>query len=304
MSSMLTQESQPSVRTYLESPSQPKIKLPSHACDSHVHVFGPTNRFPYSKERKITPLEAPKEKLFALHRQIGIERCVIVQSVIHGFDNSVVEDAILAGKGAYLGIALVPVTVTDNELLRLAEAGFRGVRFNFMRHLSNDASIHQVLEMTPRLKAVGMHLQVHFESSLIHELGSLLAQSQVPVVIDHMARVDARKGAIHEDFQGLLRLLKNKLFTVKVSGIDRIDAQAYSQEQKEERYLAGVDIARYLVEQYPEQCVWGTDWPHPNHTHVPDDGVLVDALATIAADQKLLEQVLVLNPQRLYQFVG
>jgi len=30
---------------------------------------------------------------------------------------------------------------------------------------------------------------------------------------------------------------------------------------------------------------------------------LVDALARIAPDQKLLEQVLVLNPQRLYKFV-
>lgn len=304
MSSILTQESQSPVRTYLESPSKPKIKLPSHACDSHVHVFGPTNRFPYSKERKITPVEAPKEKLFALHRQIGIERCVIVQSVIHGFDNSVVEDAIVAGKGAYLGVALVPVSVTDKELLRLAEAGFRGVRFNFMRHLSGDASIQQVLEMTPRLKAVGMHLQVHFESSLVHELGNLLAQSQVPVVIDHMARVDARKSIAHQDFQGLLGLLDNKLFTVKVSGIDRIDAQAYRMTQTEEPYKAGIDFARLLVEQYPEQCVWGTDWPHPNHTHVPDDGVLVDALATIAPDEKLLEQVLVLNPQRLYRFVS
>ncbi len=300
MSSIGTKEVQTPVRTYLESPSQSTIKLPKFACDSHVHVFGPTSLFAYSTDRKITPIEAPKEKLFALHQQLGIERCVIVQSVIHGVDNSVVEDAILAGKGSYLGVALVPTTVTDKELLRLAEAGFRGVRFNFMRHLSNDASIQKVLEMTPRLNAVGMHLQVHFESSLIHELGPLLAESQVPVVIDHMGRIDARKGIGHEDFQALFRLLGNKLFTVKVSGIDRIDAHASIGD----RYAAGVEIAKCLVSQYPEQCVWGTDWPHPNHTHIPDDGLLVDALAHIALEPTLMEQVLVLNPQRLYRFVS
>lgn len=302
MSSLSVQQNQAPVRTYLEHPSQPKVKLPRHACDSHVHVFGPTSRFSYSTDRKITPVEAPKEKLFALHKQFGIERCVIVQSVIHGLDNSVVEDAMLAGQGAYLGIALVPATVTDRELVRLAETGFRGVRFNFMRHLSNDASIQQVLEMTPRLKEVDMHLQVHFESSLIHELGEWLAKSQVPVVIDHMGRVDAQKGSDHEDFRALSRLLENKLFNVKVSGIDRIDAHAYTSEQADQRYRAGIDIARLLVERYPEQCVWGTDWPHPNHTHVPDDGVLVNALASIAPDQKLMEQLLVLNPERLYRF--
>lgn len=302
MSSLDLQDMQTPVRTYLESPSKPNIKLPKHACDSHVHVFGPTSRFAYAKERKITPVEAPKEKLFALHEQLGIERCVIVQSVVHGFDNTVVEDAILAGKGAYLGVALVPPTVTDHELLRLAEVGFRGIRFNFMRHLSNDASIQQVLDLTPRLKAVDMHLQVHFESSLIQELGPALAQSQVPVVIDHMGRVDARKGIDHDDVQALFRLLENKLFNVKVSGIDRIDAHAYTHSQAGERYTVGIDIARSLVDRFPEQCVWGTDWPHPNHTHIPDDGVLVDALATIAPNLKILEQVLVLNPQRLYRF--
>ena len=300
MSSIGRQEVQTPVRTYLESPSPSSIKLPKFACDTHVHVFGPTSLFAYSTDRKITPVEAPKEKLFALHQQLGIERCVIVQSVIHGFDNSVVEDAILAGKGSYLGIALVPTTVTDKELLRLAEAGFRGVRFNFMHHLSNDASIQKVLEMTPRLKAAGMHLQVHFESSLIHELGPLLTESHVPVVIDHMARIDARKGVDHEDFQALLRLLNNKLFTVKVSGIDRIDSHAYI----DDRYALGIEIAKRLVSQYPEQCVWGTDWPHPNHTHIPDDGFLVDALSRIAITPTLMEQVLVLNPQRLYRFVS
>jgi len=48
--------------------------------------------------------------------------------------------------------------------------------------------------------------------------------------------------------------------------------------------------------------VWGTDWPHPNHTHVPDDGALVDALAQIMPTEALMQCVLVDNPQTLYRF--
>jgi 2-pyrone-4,6-dicarboxylate lactonase len=69
-----------------------------------------------------------------------------------------------------------------------------------------------------------------------------------------------------------------------------------------ERYAAGISLARLLVERFPERCVWGTDWPHPNHTHIPDDGVLIDALSSIAPTRTLLEQILVVNPQRLYGF--
>jgi 2-pyrone-4,6-dicarboxylate lactonase len=282
------------VLTYQSQPTTPSLKLPAKACDAHVHVFGPAARFPYSPGRNFTPVDAPKETLFALHRQLGIGRCVIVQSVVHGFDNRVVEDAIQAGAGHYLGVALVPVNVADSELQRLAGAGFRAVRFNFMKHLAGAASVDEVVALTRRLKTAGLHLQVHFQSSLVHDLGGPLSRSAVPVVIDHMGRVDAALGAGHADFAALHELLKNPLFYVKVSGIDRIDPHP--------PYATGVVLARTLVQSYPERCLWGTDWPHPNHTHVPDDGTLVDALSAIAPTKALLEQLLVHNPQRLYRF--
>jgi 2-pyrone-4,6-dicarboxylate lactonase len=61
-------------------------------------------------------------------------------------------------------------------------------------------------------------------------------------------------------------------------------------------------LARTLVERFPTQCVWGTDWPHPNHTHVPDDGALVNAIWQMAPDADLRQRVLVDNPQALYRF--
>ena len=286
------------VQTYLDKPSQAALKLPAKSCDAHVHVFGPTDKFAYSPNRKITPVEAPKDKLFALHKAFGIERCVIVQSVVHGNDNRVVEDAIEAGGGNYLGVALIPVDAPDQELKRLAHRGFRAVRFNFMKHLTGGFDVQDVLKLTPRLADVGMHLQVHFESELVHSVGKALLQSAVPVVIDHMARVDATLGEGHADFQALMKLLDHKNMHVKVSGIDRIE----STSQAGSGYPMGTQLAARLVEKFPDQCVWGLDWPHPNHTHIPDDGELVDALAVIAPSADALQRLLVTNPQALYRF--
>lgn len=286
------------VLTYDPQPRPPSLRLPPGACDSHVHVFGPAAQFPYAAGRNFTPVDAPKESLFALHRTLGIERCVIVQSFVHGLDNRVVEDAIAAGGGRYLGVALVPVDVADAELERLARAGFRGVRFNFMRHLPGAADVSSVVALTARLHAVGMHLQVHFESALVHELAAPLSRSAVPVVIDHMGRVDASLGAEHPDFRALFALMRNPLFRVKVSGIDRVDASPTSAPH----YASGVELARRLVEAFPDRCLWGTDWPHPNHTHVPDDAGLVEALERIAPSAPLREQLFVANPQAFYRF--
>ena len=282
------------IQTFNPTPSTPKLKLPAGACDAHVHVFGPAVRFPFNPAQTWTPVDAPKETLFAVHRRLGIERCVIVQSLVHGFDNAVVEDAIAAGGGRYLGVALVPHTVADAELVRLKAAGFRGVRFNFAKHLPSAASVQDVVALTPRLAALGMHLQVHFASALIHELAPVLKQSVVPVVIDHMGRVDASLGVEGSDFQALLALLANENFYVKVSGSDRLGGDP--------PYPQGVALARVLLQEFPDRCFWGTDWPHPNHTHVPDDGVLVDTLMSIAPTDAALHALLVDNPQRFYQF--
>lgn len=290
----------PLVITYLKPPGTPKMVLPANACDSHVHVFGPRDRFPYAPNLRVLPNEAPKEALFALHRQMGISRCVIVQSVTHGTDNRVVQDAIEAGQGRYLGVALVPIQVNRIELRRLADAGFRAVRFHFMRHLNGGAQVSDVVALTPMLADVGMHLQVHFESELVHTVGQALLQSEVPVVIDHMGRVDANLGMGHADFQALMRLLDHANVHVKVSGIDRIEATARAGSG----YPLGVELARALVQHFPDQCVWGLDWPHPNHTHIPDDGELVDALQRIAPTPQLLQRLLVDNPQNLYRFAS
>ena len=277
------------------APSRPHLRLPAGACDAHCHVFGPARVFPFAAERTFTPGDAPKERLFQLHALLGIERCVIVQSGCHGFDNRVVADAIAAKQGHYCGIALVPLTVTDTEMRRLHAQGFRGVRFSFMKHLAAGPSIADVIAFTQRLADYGWQLHLHFDSTSIDELAPWLKRSVAPLIIDHMARIDVSRGLDQPPFHTLRGLMEHAHIWVKVSGVDRCTRQGPP-------YADAIPLARALVESAGDRVLWGTDWPHPNNTHVPDDGQLVDVLAEIVPGDAARRALLVDNPQRLYQF--
>src|SRR5271154_4587465 len=126
---------------YVANPRKPDYVPPPGAVDAHCHVFGPGSVFPYAPERKYTPVDAPKEKLWQLRDFLGFERNVIVQATCHGADNRALVDALQASQGRARGVATVREDVTDEELTRLDCAGVRGVRFNFVKRL---------VDVTPR----------------------------------------------------------------------------------------------------------------------------------------------------------
>lgn len=277
-------------------PSKPKLELPRGACDAHFHVFGPQNVFPLAAQRSYTPDgDAPKEALFKLHAMLGIERGVVVQSAVHGFDNSAAADLIAAKRGRYVGVALLPAATGMKELKKLHQQGFRGVRFHFMKHMGKAAAMDDVAALAKRLADIGWHLQIHLESMLMADMAPALKRSPAPVVIDHMGRIDASLGMDQAPFHHLLSLLKSKHVWVKVSGAERIS-------RKPSPWPDAVPFARKLVEEFGDRVVWGTDWPHPNLEAVPDDGVLVDLLAEIAPSANQKRALLVGNPQRFYGF--
>jgi 2-pyrone-4,6-dicarboxylate lactonase len=282
--------------TWHPAPSTPTISLPPGATDAHCHVFGPSARFPFAEESRLKPGDAPKERLFALHDMIGIERCVIVQSAVHGFDNAAAADAIAARPGRYLGIALAPPDISAEAIAALHEQGFRGIRYNYMAHLAPGATMDDLQALAPRLADAGWHLQVHMEAALIEALAPTFAALPVPVVVDHMGRIDASAGPDQAPFAALMRLMKNENIWVKVSGCERASRQ-------DPPYADALPFARRLVESFPDRVLWGTDWPHPNfRAEPPDDGVLVDLLPGIARTGALMRALLVDNPMRLYRF--
>lgn len=84
-------------------PSTPRFRLPDGAVDAHCHVFGPGAQFPYAPQRKYTPCDASKDRLFAVRDRLGVTRNVVVQATCHGADNTAMVDALRASDGRARG---------------------------------------------------------------------------------------------------------------------------------------------------------------------------------------------------------
>jgi 2-pyrone-4,6-dicarboxylate lactonase len=270
--------------------------MPPQACDAHCHVFGPAAKFPYAADRAYTPPDAPKERLAALHKILGIERAVIVQASCHGTDNRATLDAIATSRGRYRGIAIVSEKLTDRDYATLHEGGIRGVRFNFVKHLGGMPDMNVFHRVVERIRPLGWHLVVHLDAVDIAELSGIFRQLPLPFIIDHMGRVKASAGPGQAPFRALVELMKLENCWVKVCGSERVSSTGPP-------FLDAVPFAQALVDAAPDRVLWGTDWPHPNIArHMPNDGDLVDLVPLIAPTEELRQRLLVENPGRLYDF--
>lgn len=277
-------------------PSRPAFTPPGGSVDSHCHVFGPGDKFPFAAERRYTPCDAPKEKLWELRDFLGFQRNVIVQATCHGADNRALVDALRHSSGFARGIAVVDVGVTDEQIGSLHDAGVRGVRFNFVKRLADTQSYNELREIAARIEQLGWHVVVYFEAEDLPELYDFFATLPTTVVVDHMGRPDVRKPIDDEAFELFVKLMReNDNVWSKVSCPERLSVSGPTE------YEDVVPFARKVIESFSDRVLWGTDWPHPNmRSHMPDDGKLVDFIPKIATTAELQERLLVNNPMRLY----
>jgi 2-pyrone-4,6-dicarboxylate lactonase len=283
------------ITSWHADPSTPRFTPPPGAVDAHCHVFGPMAEFPFSAKAKYLPEDAGPEMLFALRDRLGFSRNVIVQASCHGTDNAATLNATAKSDGKARGVAVVDPAITDAELEALHQGGIRGVRFNFLKRLVDDAPKDKFLEIARRIQPLGWHVVVYFEADILAELRPFLDAIPTLLVIDHMGRPDVAQGPDGPDMQAFRALLDSRddIWT-KVTCPDRLDAKGPPWDD----FAAAVAP---LVADYPDRVLWGTDWPHPNmQDAVPDDGALVDMIPRIAPTAELQHKLLVANPMRLY----
>ena len=278
------------------NPSKPHYKPPAGAVDAHCHVFGPEAKFPYAPERKYTPCDAPKEKLFALRDFLGFDKNVIVQASCHSKDNRAMVDALETSNDKAKGVAFVGEEVTDAELKAMDRAGVSGVRFNFVRRL---------VDFTPR-DVLEAHRRSDRAARLAHrrlfrDAGPAGSGAVLYLAPDHRrrrphGRAGRREGRRPSGEPALPAPCSRSTRTswIKVTCPERMSLAGPP-------YDDVVPFGRTLVERFPDRVIWGTDWPHPNmKKEAPDDGVLVDYIPKIAPTAALQQALLVDNPMRLY----
>jgi len=283
------------ITSWHRNPSKPAFTPPPGAVDAHCHVFGPMAQFPFSAKAKYLPEDAGADMLFALRDRLGFARNVIVQASCHGTDNAATLDAIARSQGKARGVAVVDPAITDGDLEKLHAGGIRGVRFNFLKRLVDDAPKDRFLDIARRIQPLGWHVVVYFEADILEELRPFLDAIPTLLVIDHMGRPDVAQGPDGPDLRAFRALLDSRddIWT-KVTCPDRLDANGPP-------WTDFANAVAPLVADYPDRVLWGTDWPHPNmQDAIPDDGALVDMIPRIAPTGALQHKLLVDNPMRLY----
>ncbi len=277
------------------NPTKPAFEVPAGAVDAHCHVFGPGDVFPFAPERKYTPCDASWEQLFALRDFLGFEKNVVVQATCHGADNSALLDVLARADDKARGVVTVKSDIEMAELERMHALGVRGVRFNYVKRLVDPKPDDYYRGIIEKIRRLGWHVVLYFEPADLKEKWDFFTSLGVPVVIDHMGRPDVTKPVDGPDFELFLKFMRDHDVWAKVSCPDRITVSGSP------LYADVVPFAKTVVEEFPDRVLWGTDWPHPNmKKEMPDDGILVDYVPSIATTPELQTKLLVTNPNKLY----
>lgn len=279
-----------------DSTAKPRLTAPPGACDCHMHIYGPAERYPLADSRAFDPPQGDVPAYRALQARLGLERVVIVQPSAYGLDNRCTLDAMAAIGPSARGVVTLDRSVSGDTLQAMHAAGVRGIRFFML--MEGGAVPWEILEeMAQRVDPLGWHVQLQMDGRLLPEREVMLRRLPGTLVIDHNGTFRAPVGTDHPGFRSLLGLLERGRTWIKCS------APYMTSRADEPRYGDVAPIAKALIAAAPERIVWGSDWPHPlARPGPPDDAALLDLLLDWVEEEALRSRILADNPAELYGF--
>ena len=285
------------------NPRKPSFTPPPNTCDTHFHVWGPPNLYPYAESRRYTPPAAPIEHFWAMASVIGVQRGFLLHASAHGFDNSVTLDAVARSEGRLRAVLRATDRYDAPTLKTLHAQGVRGMRFNFIERLKTSAEsglfdAGRLQKVASQLAPLSWFIDLHIEPHVIIENADLLRRLPVPVVIDHFGKVNLMEGVDQPAVRAMLDLLGESNIWIKVSGSPERISVGGTLEQL-------TKLARALIARAPDRVVWGSDWPHSDvfePGHIPNDGDLMNMVLDFAPEEAMRRRILAENPARLADF--
>ncbi|MBP5857509.1 amidohydrolase family protein [Marivibrio halodurans] len=274
----------------------PRTPLPPGACDCHMHAYGDPARYPVPEDAPFRPVEGGSiDAYLALRERLGLTRAVVVQPSAYGFDNRCTMDAVARLGPDGRAVVVVDESASDAELAALTAQGARGLRFFMLP--GGALGWEKLAPMAARIAEHGWHIQMQMDGRFLEEREADLAHLPCPLVIDHNGKFLKPVGLDHPGLKALRRLLDGGRTWVKTSGVYETSLEGAP------RYSDTAAIARHLIADYPERCVWATNWPHPSVPgSPPDDALLSDLFAQWCGSEAVRARILVENPAILYGF--
>lgn len=259
-------------------------------CDTHLHSFDVHK--PYNDATYVPP------RLDIRHysewvRTWGVRRAVLVHASVDG-DNC---DHLLACLQSHVGLDLrgvVGVQTSDVDLRYLHDAGVRAIRIQDRSRLGVQ-QIQQLAEQARLASETQWHLEINTEPGRFDVLRSALESmpASVDLVLDHIGHLRPDDAAGRAS---LFRLMETGRVWVKLS-LTRIFSHRLNDD-----YSPLQELVAALVQRFPLQCVWGSDWPHVmTEEPVPSLPKMLDFMReTLTSSQ--FHAVMWTNPQKLYDF--
>jgi predicted TIM-barrel fold metal-dependent hydrolase len=279
----------------------PVFKAPAFSCDSHFHVFGPAERYPYGADIRYKPPLAPLEDYLKLARHLGVERFVFVQPSAYGPDNACMLDAMREMGAKCRGIVDIDENAPDAVVERLNAAGVRGVRINVNPVKPPEPGFSRTMlarieRLDARCSETGWMLDFLTPGWLTRELLPVMKKLKSRFTVAHMGMFLARGGPEQPGFQEFLGLLRDSggRCWVKFTGVYRMSvAPGFSD---------AAPMAQAIIETAPDRIIWGSDYPHLSFADKVGSVELFNLLGQWAPDAAARRKILVDNPQELFGF--
>ena len=270
-----------------------KIRVPSGACDTHMHFYDENAP---AAPGTFLPGTFSVEDYRAMQKRLGLERVIVVQPNAYADDNTVTLASIRKMGKTAKGVAVVKATIADAELERLTRGGICAVR---IMTLHGGMLGFDVMDaVMARVHPFGWHANLQLDGRELPKYEAQIKRLPGKFVVDHTGKFLEPVSPESREFRSLLNLVDTGRCWVKLS------APYETSKTGAPKYEDVGRLARALVRHAPERMLWASNWPHPSARKPapPDDEDLLDLLAEWAPEERTQRKILAENPAELYRF--